>query len=148
MAARPAANRPFLPWLYRLTAHVALMSFREKKLATDWLESPAETDNESGSARHEIEVIDLHLTGFFDRINLQAAIEQLPEGYKAMFLLHDVYGYDHNAIASMRGCSVGSSNRNCTRRANDCTRSCAVATLAPNEATVDEIDPVRFLKIE
>jgi len=95
------------PWLYRLTANVVLMAFRKKKLATDWIESPAETDDESGSIRHEIAVIDLQLSGLFDRINLQAAIEQLPEGYKAMFLLHDVYGYDHKAIAKMRGCSVG-----------------------------------------
>src|SRR6202171_726909 len=99
----------FSSWLYRLTANVALMSFRKKKLATDSLEGPAEPDDESGSTRHEIGVIDLRLSGLFDRINLQAAIEQLPEGYKAMFLLHDVYGYDHNAIAKMRGCSVGNS---------------------------------------
>jgi RNA polymerase sigma-70 factor (ECF subfamily) len=97
----------FSSWLYRLTANVVLMSFRKKKLATDCLDSPAETDDESGSIRHEIAVIDLQLIGLFDRINLQAAIEQLPEGYKAMLLLHDVYGYDHKAIAKMRGCSVG-----------------------------------------
>jgi RNA polymerase sigma-70 factor, ECF subfamily len=97
----------FSSWLYRLTANVALMSLRKKKLATDSLERPAESDDDGGSTTHEIEVIDLQLSGLFDRINLQAAIEQLPEGYKAMFLLHDVYGYDHKAIARMRGCSVG-----------------------------------------
>jgi RNA polymerase sigma-70 factor (ECF subfamily) len=43
------------------------------------------------------------------RINLQAAIGRLPEGYKAMFLLHNVYGCDHQAIAAMRGCSVENS---------------------------------------
>jgi RNA polymerase sigma-70 factor (ECF subfamily) len=99
----------FSSWLYRLTANVALMSFRKKKPTTDWLENPAETDDESGSTRHEIGFADLRLSGLFDRINLESAIEQLPEGYKAMFLLHDVYGYDHNAIAKMRGCSVGNS---------------------------------------
>jgi RNA polymerase sigma-70 factor, ECF subfamily len=99
----------FTSWLYRLTANVALMSFRKKKAPTESLESPAETDDESGSTRHEIGVIDLRLSGLFDRINLEAVIEQLPEGYKAMFLLHDVYGYDHNAIAKLRGCSVGNS---------------------------------------
>jgi RNA polymerase sigma-70 factor (ECF subfamily) len=99
----------FSSWLYRLTANVVFMRFRKKKLATESLESPGETDDESGSIRHELGVVDLRLSGLFDRINLQAAIEQLPEGYKAMFLLHDVYGYDHNAIAKMRGCSVGNS---------------------------------------
>jgi RNA polymerase sigma factor (sigma-70 family) len=34
----------FSSWLYRLTANVVLMTFRKKKLATDWLESPAETE--------------------------------------------------------------------------------------------------------
>jgi RNA polymerase sigma-70 factor (ECF subfamily) len=99
----------FSSWLYRLTANVAFMSFRKKKLATDSLENPAETEDESGSTRHEIGSVDLRLSGLFDRINLEAAIERLPGGYKAMFLLHDVYGYDHNAIATMRGCSVGNS---------------------------------------
>jgi RNA polymerase sigma-70 factor (ECF subfamily) len=99
----------FSSWLYRLTANVAFMSFRKKKLATDSLESPTETDDETRRAGHEIGVIDLRLSGLFDRINLEAAIEQLPEGYRAMFLLHDVQGYDHNTIAKMRGCSVGNS---------------------------------------
>jgi len=99
----------FSSWLYRLTANVVFMRFRKKKLATESLESPGETGDESGSIRHEIGVVDLRLSGLFDRINLEAAIEQLPEGYKAMFLLHDVYGYDHDAIAKMRRCSVGNS---------------------------------------
>ena len=99
----------FSSWLYRLTANVVFMRFRKKKLATESLESPGESDDESGSIRHEIGVVDLRLSGLFDRINLEAAIEQLPEGYKAMFLLHDVYGYDHDAIAKMRRCSVGNS---------------------------------------
>ena len=99
----------FSSWLYRLTANVAFMSFRKKKLATDSLESPIAGDDETCSAGHEIGVFDLRLRGLFDRINLEAAIERLPEGYKAMFLLHDVYGYDHNVIATIRGCSVGNS---------------------------------------
>jgi RNA polymerase sigma-70 factor (ECF subfamily) len=99
----------FSSWLYRLTANVAFMSFRKKKLATDSLESPAETDDETRSTGHEIGVIDLRLSGLFDRINLQATIDQLPEGYKAMFLLHDVQGYEHNEIAKILGCSVGNS---------------------------------------
>jgi RNA polymerase sigma-70 factor (ECF subfamily) len=51
----------------------------------------------------------LRLAGVFDRVNLHAAIEQLPEGYRSMFLLHDVQGYEHNEIARMLGCSVGNS---------------------------------------
>jgi RNA polymerase sigma-70 factor (ECF subfamily) len=49
------------------------------------------------------------LTGVFDRVNLETAVEQLPEGYKRMFLLHDVHGYEHNEIAEILGCSIGNS---------------------------------------
>jgi RNA polymerase sigma-70 factor (ECF subfamily) len=66
-------------------------------------------DDEKDRPTFEIGVPDLRLTGLFDRINLHAALEQLPQGYKSMFLLHDVHGYEHNEIASMLGCSVGNS---------------------------------------
>ena len=44
-----------------------------------------------------------------DHVNLSKAIEQLPDGYKEMFILHDVQGYEHNEIADILGCSVGNS---------------------------------------
>ena len=49
----------------------------------------------------KLETADLRLAGVFDRVNLQAAIDQLPEGYKKMFLLHDLHGYEHNEIAEI-----------------------------------------------
>jgi RNA polymerase sigma-70 factor (ECF subfamily) len=42
-----------------------------------------------------------------DRLNLQKAIDQLPDGYKKMFVLHDIEGYNHREIAGMLGCSIG-----------------------------------------
>ena len=36
-------------------------------------------------------------------------MEQLPPGYKAVFVLHDVQGYEHNEIAEIMGCSIGNS---------------------------------------
>jgi len=40
---------------------------------------------------------------------LQHAIAELPPGYRMIFLLHDVQGYEHNEIADMVGCSIGNS---------------------------------------
>lgn len=97
----------FSTWLYRLTANIAFMSLRRKKLATGLLECPTESDDEAHATGYEIGVVDLRLSGLFHRIILEAAIERLPKGYKAMFVLHDVHGYEHNEIARMLGCSVG-----------------------------------------
>jgi RNA polymerase sigma-70 factor, ECF subfamily len=52
---------------------------------------------------------DLRLAGLVDRLSLQRAIEQLPPGYRAIFLLHDVEGCEHHEIAEILGCSIGNS---------------------------------------
>jgi hypothetical protein len=42
-----------------------------------------------------------------DKIALESAIEQLPAGYKNVFVLHDVEGFEHEEVARILGCSVG-----------------------------------------
>jgi RNA polymerase sigma-70 factor (ECF subfamily) len=42
-------------------------------------------------------------------MDLQAAIEQLPEGAQAVFVLHDVEGYKHEEIGEMLDISAGTS---------------------------------------
>jgi RNA polymerase sigma-70 factor, ECF subfamily len=99
----------FSSWMHRLTANIVLMRFRKKRPVPISLEEMTRPDDEKDRPTFEIGVPDLRLTGLFDRINLHAALEQLPQGYKSMFLLHDVHGYEHNEIAGMLGCSVGNS---------------------------------------
>jgi RNA polymerase sigma-70 factor, ECF subfamily len=99
----------FSSWLYRLTANVVLMGFRKKRPLTTSLDDFIKTDEDGPVARIEIGAPDLRLTGLCDRVNLQTAIERLPEGYRAMFLLHDVHGFEHNEIAKLLGCSTGNS---------------------------------------
>src|SRR6516162_2194276 len=99
----------FSAWLHRLTANIVLMHFRKKKLISSSLEDINATDEQLAGHHHELSVPDLRLTGLFDRVDLQTAIDRLPEGCKAMFLLHDVQGYDHNEIAEILGCSIGNS---------------------------------------
>ncbi len=65
-------------------------------------------DDDSGQ-KLEIGEADVRLTGMFDRVNLQSAIDSLPAGYKRMFLLHDLHGYEHNEIAEILDCSIGNS---------------------------------------
>ena len=99
----------FSSWMHRLTANIVLMRFRKKRPVPASLEEMTRPDDEKDRPALEIGVPDLRLTGIFDRINLHRALEQLPQGYKSMFLLHDVHGYEHNEIACMLGCSVGNS---------------------------------------
>jgi RNA polymerase sigma-70 factor (ECF subfamily) len=44
-----------------------------------------------------------------DRLQLARAVDALPPGYRSIFVLHDVQGYEHNEIADMVGCSIGNS---------------------------------------
>ena len=99
----------FSSWLHRLTANIVLMRFRKKRPVPASLDEMTSTDGEKDRPAFEIGGPDLRLIGVFDRVNLHAAIEQLPQGYRSMFLLHDVHGYEHNEIARMLGCSVGNS---------------------------------------
>ena len=99
----------FSTWLHRLTANIVLMHFRKKKLISSSLEDINATDEDHAGPNRELSAPDLRLTGLFDRVDLQTAIDRLPEGCKAMFLLHDVQGYDHSEIAEILGCSIGNS---------------------------------------
>jgi RNA polymerase sigma-70 factor (ECF subfamily) len=99
----------FSSWLHRLTANIVLMRFRKKRLAAVSLDELTRPDEDRERPSIEFGAPDLRLVGVFDRVNLQTAVGQLPEGYKSMFLLHDVHGFEHNEIATMLGCSVGNS---------------------------------------
>lgn len=99
----------FSTWLHRLSVNVVLMRLRKKQVAESSLEETTEPDEESGSPRRDFGTPDPLLTGSVDRINLQRAVEQLPPGYRAVFELHDVQGYEHNEIAEIMSCSIGNS---------------------------------------
>ncbi len=99
----------FSTWLHRLAVNVVLMRLRKKSLPETSLEEVTEPDEETGGPRRDVGAPDPTLVGSIDRLNLERAIDQLPPGYKQVFVLHDVQGYEHNEIARMMGCSIGNS---------------------------------------
>lgn len=99
----------FSTWLHRLAVNVVLMKLRRKSGTETSLEQVTEPDEESGSPRRDFGGPDIRLSGSIDRVNQQRAVDQLPPGYKAVFVLHDVQGYEHNEIAEIMGCSIGNS---------------------------------------
>jgi RNA polymerase sigma-70 factor (ECF subfamily) len=97
----------FSTWLHRLTVNLVLMQLRKKGLNLVSLE---ETINpEDDSPRRDFGSRDPVLTGSVDRVTLERAVAALPPGYRMVFVLHDVEGYEHNEIAGLLDCSTGNS---------------------------------------
>lgn len=84
-----------------------LMHFRRRSLYRVSLDEPCGNIDEGRPSRREYGMKDDHLTGCIDRITLTRAITELPEGYRTVFLLHEVEGYEHREIAERLGCSTG-----------------------------------------
>ncbi len=97
----------FSTWLHRLAVNVVLMHLRKKGLQQTSLD---EVDNSQDEpVKRDYGSDDRRLTGSVDRIGLHKAIADLPPGYRTVFVLHDVEGYEHNEIAEIMKCSVGNS---------------------------------------
>jgi len=98
----------FSTWLHRLSINVVLMHLRKKGLPLMSLDEAMEPSYDDGPGR-SFGAPDLSLTGSIDRLALERAVAALPAGYRLIFVLHDVEGFEHNEIAAMLDCSVGNS---------------------------------------
>src|SRR5262245_25688044 len=94
----------FTTWLHRMTVNQVLMHFRKRSVkfekTTEEGETPIQIVSGTENPGH---------MRIVDKIALDSAIEQLPPGYRSVFVLHDIEGYEHEEIAKMMGCSVGTS---------------------------------------
>jgi RNA polymerase sigma-70 factor (ECF subfamily) len=95
-------------WLHKVTVNVVLMHIRRKK-PTEVLIEDLDRHIANDEVPRELGSEDKSMLGAVDRISLLRALRQLPAGYKKLFLLHDVIGYEHHEIAQMLGCSLGCS---------------------------------------
>ena len=94
-------------WLYRVAVNTVLMHFRKKGLRQVSLDEPSNQDTRV--VKREYGNIDDQLSGSIDRIALARAMKDLPAGYRTIFLLHEIKGYEHQEIARLLRCSVGNS---------------------------------------
>ena len=98
----------FSTWLHRLTVNVVLMHLRKKRLPEVSLEETLESQQADGPKK-DIGARDNLLAGSIDRVVLERSIDRLAPGYRIIFALHDIEGYEHKEIAGMMGCSTGNS---------------------------------------
>ena len=98
----------FSTWLHRLTVNLVLMHLRKKGLNLVSLEETINPSEEDAPKR-DFGSRDPQLSGSVDRVALERAVASLPPGYRMVFVLHDVEGFEHNEIATMLECSTGNS---------------------------------------
>jgi len=94
-------------WLYRVAVNTVLMHFRKKGLRQISLDESSNQDTRL--VKREYGSADERLAGSVDRIALARAMQELPAGYRTIFLLHEIKGYEHQEIARILRCSVGNS---------------------------------------
>jgi len=94
-------------WLYRVAVNTVLMHFRKKGLRQVSLDESSNQDTRL--LKREYGSVDERLSGSVDRIALARAMQELPAGYRTIFLLHEIKGYEHQEIARLLRCSVGNS---------------------------------------
>jgi RNA polymerase sigma-70 factor (ECF subfamily) len=94
----------FTTWLHRLTVNQVLMHFRKRSVKDEKTTEEGDTPEQIVPGTEHYDRMPV-----VDRIALDKAISQLPRGYRTIFVLHDVEGYEHEEIAKMLGLSIGTS---------------------------------------
>ncbi len=93
-------------WLHRLTTNLVLMRFRKSSYKQASLCSFLDDNRQP---HIDVGKVDLNLHGAVDRVDLQTALDLLPDGLRTVFVLHEIQGYAHREIAEFFGYSVGNS---------------------------------------
>ena len=99
----------FSTWLHRIAVNVVLMHIRQNRSRVHEVPATAgaEDDEESWSAYYQAASSDARLDHAVDRVAIERAVAKLPDGYRLVFVLHDIEGYEHHEIAELLGCSIG-----------------------------------------
>ena len=94
----------FSTWLHRLTVNQVLMHFRRRGVQVEKTTDDGEVPEQTVPGTENFSRMPV-----LDRIALDNAIAQLPPGYRTVFVLHDVEGFEHEEIARMLKLSIGTS---------------------------------------
>ena len=88
-------------WLYRLALNHCLDYVRSRQAKMSKLTETLDADTSfQPTARRETPIA---------RLDLERAVERLPEGCREAFVLHDVEGFDHKEVGKLLGIAEGTS---------------------------------------
>jgi RNA polymerase sigma-70 factor, ECF subfamily len=90
-------------WLYRLGVNACLDRLRSKARRNE------QRTDELDLEQPPTPAASTQALGIVQRMDLERAIRQLPDGCRAAFLLHDVEGFEHREVAAMLGIAEGTS---------------------------------------
>jgi RNA polymerase sigma-70 factor (ECF subfamily) len=122
----------FTTWLHRITVNTVLMHLRKRVLPVVSLDEMMTNVTEERAGR-EFGTCDMALAGVVDRLALRRAVDALAPGYRCVYILHDVEGFEHWEIAEMKKCSVGNSKSQ-LYKARRALRSALVTQHVPDRA--------------
>lgn len=97
----------FTTWLHRITVNTVLMHLRKRATPVISLDQLTANASEEHMGRG-FGTRDLAQAGAVDRLAIDRAVATLAPGYRIIFILHDVEGFDHTEIAAMLKCTCGS----------------------------------------
>lgn len=93
----------FSTWIHRVAVNIVLTDrkneARDRKRMIEDESEGSETPLQKASVT----------PGYGDRMDITAALENLPPGARQIFVLHDIEGYKHEEIAEMCGITAGGS---------------------------------------
>ena len=109
----------FTTWLHRLTVNQVLMHFRKRSVRSELvgtekdiseiLEDCEQLPSYRSNLQHRkirAKMAD-EIPMMAENLWLKKAIAQLPNGYRTIFVMHDVEGYSHEEIAKILDRSTG-----------------------------------------
>ena len=94
----------FTSWLYRVVVNQVNMHFRYRSSRPEMQTSDGEIPEHLPRARRSDPAKQLT-----DRLAIEKAMQMLPPGYRAAFILHDIEGYKHEEAARLLGHTAGTS---------------------------------------
>jgi RNA polymerase sigma-70 factor (ECF subfamily) len=87
-------------WLHRLAVNVVLEKWRSaRRDALRMIDDPDGMAFDAPAAEADLE----------SAMEIEGAMARLPEGARAVFVLHEIEGYSHEEIAAMTGIATGTS---------------------------------------